>query len=45
MISAAIVSSFIVVVVFKTLLKVNLPAGRIYEVLPDGLRQIMLAYF
>ena len=45
MISAAIVSSFIVVVVFKTLLKVNLPAGRIYEVLPDGLRQIMLTYF
>lgn len=45
MIGAAVVSSFVVVVLFKTLLKVNLPAGRFYEVLPDGLRQIMLTYF
>lgn len=45
MIGAAVVSSFVVVVLFKTLLKVNLPAGQIYEALPDGLRQIMLTYF
>lgn len=35
----------LIVVLFKTLLKVNLPAGRLYEVLPDGIRQIMLTYF
>lgn len=35
----------VVVLLFKTVLKVNLPAGRIYEGLPDGLRQIMLTYF
>ena len=45
MIGAAVISSFIVVLLFKTLLKVNLPAGQIYEALPDGLRQIMLTYF
>jgi hypothetical protein len=45
MIGAAVVSSIVVVVLFKTVLKVNLPAGQIYEVLPDGLRQIMLTYF
>ncbi|APG49238.1 tripartite tricarboxylate transporter TctB family protein [Phaeobacter porticola] len=45
MIGAAIASSFVVVLLFKTLLRVNLPAGRIYEALPDGLRQIMLTYF
>lgn len=45
MIGAAVLSSVVVVVLFKTVLKVNLPAGKIYEVLPDGLRQIMLTYF
>lgn len=35
----------VIVVLFKTLLRVNLPAGRIYDALPDGLRQIMLTYF
>ena len=44
-IGAAVVSSIVVVVLFTTLLKVNLPAGQIYEELPDGLRQIMLTYF
>lgn len=34
-----------IVVLFKTLLRVNLPAGRIYDAFPDGLRQIMLTYF
>ena len=42
---AAAVSAGIIVVLFKTLLKVNLPSGLIYESLPDGLRQIMLTYF
>ncbi|WP_238705153.1 tripartite tricarboxylate transporter TctB family protein [Parasedimentitalea marina] len=42
---SAVAASIVIVVLFKTVLKVNLPAGRIYEVLPDGLRQIMLTYF
>ncbi|KIN62700.1 hypothetical protein Z946_1563 [Sulfitobacter noctilucicola] len=42
---AAAVSAVVIVVLFKTLLKVNLPSGQIYEALPDGLRQIMLTYF
>lgn len=42
---SAVVSAVVIVVLFKTLLAVNLPAGKIYEVLPDGLRQIMLTYF
>jgi hypothetical protein len=42
---AAALSAVVIVLLFKTLLKVNLPAGLIYESLPDGLRQIMLAYF
>ncbi|MGH1575812.1 tripartite tricarboxylate transporter TctB family protein [Planktotalea sp.] len=45
MLSAAAISAFVVVILFKALLKVNLPAGRIYEALPDGLRQFMLTYF
>jgi hypothetical protein len=35
----------VIVLLFKTLLKVNLPGGLIYEALPDGLRQFMLTYF
>lgn len=42
---AAAVGASVIVVLFKTLLKVNLPSGLIYETLPDGLRQIMLTYF
>jgi hypothetical protein len=42
---AAVVSAVVIVLVFKTFLKVNLPAGKVYEVLPDGLRQIMLTHF
>jgi hypothetical protein len=45
MLIAAGLSAVVIVLLFKTLLKVSLPAGRIYEVLPDGLRQIMLTYF
>ena len=39
------VSAILIVVLFKTFLQVKLPAGQIYEALPDGLRQIMLTYF
>lgn len=39
------VAAVVIVLLFKTFLKVNLPSGLIYESLPDGLRQIMLTYF
>ncbi len=42
---AAVFSAIVIVLLFKTFLKVNLPAGQVYELLPDGLRQIMLTYF
>ena len=38
-------AAVVIVLLFKTFLKVNLPSGLIYESLPDGLRQIMLTYF
>ena len=38
-------SALLTVLLFKSLLKVNLPSGRIYEQLPDGLRPFMLTYF
>ena len=41
----AAAAALIVVVLFKTLLQVRLPAGQIYQNLPDGLRQIFLTYF
>lgn len=41
----AAVAAFVIVLLFKTFLKVNLPSGLIYESLPGGLRQIMLTYF
>ena len=42
---AAAIAAVVIVLLFKTMLKVNLPSGLIYESLPDGLRQIMLTYF
>lgn len=42
---AAVASAIVIVLLFKTFLKVNLPAGQVYELLPDGLRQVMLTYF
>ncbi|MBO9468221.1 tripartite tricarboxylate transporter TctB family protein [Tropicibacter sp. R15_0] len=42
---AAAFAAVVIVLLFKTMLKVNLPSGLIYESLPDGLRQIMLTYF
>ena len=45
MLIAAVLSSVVIIVLFKAVLKVNLPSGLIYEALPDGLRQFMLTYF
>jgi len=42
---AAAASAVVIVLLFKTFLQVKLPAGQVYEFLPDGLRQIMLTYF
>lgn len=41
----AVFSGLVIVVLFKSLLQVKLPAGQVYDALPDGLRQIMLTYF
>ena len=45
MFKVALLCSVVIVVLFKTLLQVKLPSGQVYELLPDGLRQIMLIYF
>jgi len=45
MLIASGICAVIIVLLFKTLLRVNLPAGKIYEMLPDGLRPFMLTYF
>ena len=42
---SAVASAIVIVLLFKTFLQVKLPSGQIYEMLPDGLRQIMLTYF
>jgi hypothetical protein len=41
----AVVTAFGIVLLFKTFLQVKLPAGQIYDSLPDGLRFIMQNYF
>ncbi len=42
---AAVLFAVAVVLLFKTFLHVKLPAGALYEVLPDGLRGFMMTYF
>ena len=42
---SAALAALVIVLLFKTMLKVNLPSGLIYERLPDGLRQFMLTHF
>ena len=42
---SAAVSALVIVLLFKAFLKVKLPAGQVYDHLPDGLRQIMITYF
>ena len=44
-IAAGAVSATAIVLVFKTFLQVKIPAGQIYEALPDGLRSTFLTYF
>ena len=40
----ALVFGAVVAIVFRALLQVNIPAGRVYEYLPDGLRAFALTY-
>lgn len=40
-----IATTFIIVLIFKSTLKVNLPGGAIYEYLPTAWRSFMLTYF
>jgi len=42
---SAIGAAVAIVLLFKTFLKVKLPAGQFYEALPDGLRQFMIINF
>jgi len=41
----SLVGGFIIVVVFKTLLKVKLPAGRLYDYLPEAVGGFLIRYF
>jgi hypothetical protein len=41
----AVAMSVVIVLVFKTFLKVNLPSGQVYDWLPAGLRHFMLTHF
>lgn len=45
MLGAAVLFGLAVVVVFKSLLRVNVPGGAAYELLPPGLASFMLTYF
>ncbi|MEY1556163.1 tripartite tricarboxylate transporter TctB family protein [Yoonia sp. R2331] len=44
-IGGMILTNFIIVLTFKSTLKVNLPGGAIYEYLPTAWRSFMLTYF
>ena len=44
MFAAAAAMAVTVVVVFKAFLQVKIPAGQVYEYLPDGIRNFMLLY-
>lgn len=41
----SLLGGFVIVVVFKTLLKVKLPAGQIYDLLPDAMGKFLIQYF
>lgn len=43
-ISAAVLVGIAIVVVFKGVLEVKIPAGQVYEHLPDGLHNFMIQY-
>ena len=44
MFAAAAAMGVCIVVVFKSLLQVKIPAGQVYQHLPDGIRNFMLLY-
>jgi len=44
-ITAALLCGFLVVLLFKTGLSVNIPGGAIYEYLPKALRSFMISHF
>lgn len=45
MIGAAAATGLAVVVIFKSLLAVGIPGGAVYELLPPGLRNVLIQYF
>ncbi|MEM9048592.1 MAG: tripartite tricarboxylate transporter TctB family protein [Pseudomonadota bacterium] len=45
MIGMALITALLVVVVFKSFLRVSIPGGAIYEALPEGARNVMILYF
>ena len=45
MIGLAGVTGAVIVLLFKTVLAVKIPGGAVYEMLPDALRTLMIAYF
>ena len=45
MIGLAGVTGAVIVLLFKTVLAVKIPGGAVYEMLPDALRALMIAYF
>ena len=44
-IGGMVLTTFVIVLIFKTTLKVNLPGGAIYEYLPTAWRSFMLTHF
>ena len=44
MFMGALLAGVVIVVAFKSFLQVKIPAGQIYEHLPDGIRNFMLLY-
>lgn len=45
MLGTAALTGGLIVLLFKTLLAVKIPGGALYEMLPAGLRAVMIAYF
>jgi hypothetical protein len=41
----SLAGGFLIVLVFKTFLMVKLPAGRLYQSLPEGIGKFMIQYF
>lgn len=45
MLGVAALAGALIVLLFKTILAVKIPGGALYEILPAGLRAVMIAYF